>query len=178
MGHTSADPSLRAWIALGANLGDPVPAFQEALRLMAKWSREPLTVSSLWHTPPVDCPPGSPPFLNAVAGLSPHPEETPETLLEKLLALERRFGRSPSSLRNAPRPLDLDLIAFGQQQRHGPHLTLPHPRAHLRRFVLQPLSELAPDLILPGQVLTVAQLLERLPPLPGMQNLGPLPLTD
>jgi 2-amino-4-hydroxy-6-hydroxymethyldihydropteridine diphosphokinase len=64
---------------------------------------------------------------------------------------------------NEPRPLDLDLVAFGNETRATPVLTLPHPRAHLRRFVLQPLSEIAPDLILPGQTKTVAQLLKELP---------------
>jgi 2-amino-4-hydroxy-6-hydroxymethyldihydropteridine diphosphokinase len=60
---------------------------------------------------------------------------------------------------NEPRPLDLDLIAFGTETRHAPDFVLPHPRAHFRRFVLQPLSEIAPDLILPGQRKTVLQLL-------------------
>ncbi len=73
--------------------------------------------------------------------------------------LEKVFGRTPKKALNEPRPLDLDLIAFGNETRHSPELTLPHPRAHRRRFVLQPLSEIAPDLILPGQNKTVAQLL-------------------
>jgi 2-amino-4-hydroxy-6-hydroxymethyldihydropteridine diphosphokinase len=73
---------------------------------------------------------------------------------------------------NEPRPLDLDLIAFGREVRAGNRLTLPHPRAHLRRFVLQPLSEIAPGLILPGQSQTVAQLLAALPPDSGMRMVG------
>jgi 2-amino-4-hydroxy-6-hydroxymethyldihydropteridine diphosphokinase len=126
-------------------------------------SEEPLLRSSLWQTSPVDCPTGSPPFVNAVVGLAPRPEETPESLLAKLQALEKEFGRKPKTVLNEPRPLDLDLIAFGSETRATKALTLPHPRAHERRFVLQPLSEVAPDLILPGQTKTVAQLLAELP---------------
>ncbi|MES1180381.1 MAG: 2-amino-4-hydroxy-6-hydroxymethyldihydropteridine diphosphokinase, partial [Verrucomicrobiota bacterium] len=73
--------------------------------------------------------------------------------------LEVEFGRKPKMVLNEPRPLDLDLIAFGGEVRLTASLTLPHPRAHQRRFVLQPLGEIAPDLVLPGQKLAVAQLL-------------------
>ncbi len=128
----------------------------ERLRLL---SAGPLHASSLWRTSPVDCPPGSPPFINAVVGLEPLPGETPESLLAKLLALEKDFGRRPKQILNEPRPLDLDLIAFGSETRLSPTLTLPHPRAHLRRFVLAPLAELAPSLMLPGQTESVAALL-------------------
>jgi 2-amino-4-hydroxy-6-hydroxymethyldihydropteridine diphosphokinase len=126
-------------------------------------SDRPLLRSSLWQTTPVDCPPGSPAFVNAVAGLVPRAGETPETLLAKLQALEKAFGRRPKQVLNEPRPLDLDLIAFGSETRATPELTLPHPRAHQRQFVLQPLSEVAPDLILPGQSKSVVRLLEKLP---------------
>jgi 2-amino-4-hydroxy-6-hydroxymethyldihydropteridine diphosphokinase len=101
--------------------------------------------------------------VNAVVGLIPPVGETPEALLAKLQALEKTFGRAPKKILNEPRPLDLDLIAFGGEIRKSPALTLPHPRAHLRRFVLQPLSEIAPDLVLPGQAESVLQLLAELP---------------
>ncbi|MDB6112191.1 MAG: 7 8-dihydro-6-hydroxymethylpterin-pyrophosphokinae hppk [Pedosphaera sp.] len=103
-------------------------------------------------------------FVNAVVGLQPRPGETPESLLEKLQALEKEFGRQPKRALNEARPLDLDLIAFGQATRQTPLLVLPHPRAHLRRFVMQPLSEIAPDFVLPGQSKTVVQFLMDLPP--------------
>ena len=102
----------------------------------------------------------------------PRAGETPESLLAKLQALEKEFGRRPKTVLNEPRPLDLDLIAFGSETRASKELTLPHPRAHERRFVLQPLSEIAPDLILPGQSQSVAGLLERLPPDPSMRKLA------
>jgi len=130
---------------------------------LRKISGRPLLKSSLWQTSPVDCPPGSPPFVNAVVGFAPQKNETPESLLQKLRALEKEFGRPPKKVLNEPRPLDLDLIAFGTETRNSPGLILPHPQAHLRRFVLQPLSEIAPDLILPGQNQTVSQLLAGLP---------------
>ena len=117
----------------------------------------------MWQTLPVDCPPGSPVFVNAVVGLVPRANETPESLLEKLRELEREFGRAPKKVLNEPRPLDLDLIAFGAETRDTPELILPHPRAHLRRFVLQPLGEIAPELVLQGQGKTVAELLAELP---------------
>ena len=126
---------------------------------LQKFSTKPLLRSSLWQTSPVDCPPDSPKFLNAMVALSPFADETPESLLEKLQILEKEFGRTTKKVLNEPRPLDLDLIAFGSEVRASARLTLPHPHAHERRFVLQPLYEIAPALIFPGQTQTVAQLL-------------------
>ena len=162
------------FIALGSNLGDTRQNILRAMARLQSFSDRPVLKSSLWQTTPVDCPPDSPKFVNAVAGLVPRKGETPESLLKKLRALEIEFGRGPKKIPNEPRPLDLDLIAFGNEIRPGapkrgeggnsPELILPHPRAHLRRFVLQPLSEIAPDLVLPGQGKTVAKMLAGLPP--------------
>ena len=154
--------SAPAIIALGSNLGDSPNLLRQAMARLAELSAKPLVASSLWQTSPVDCPPGSPPFVNAVVGLVPHDGETPESLLAKLQALEQEFGRQSKTVLNEPRPLDLDLIAFGRETRVTPALILPHPRATERRFVLQPLAEIAPWLILPGQTRTVAALLEGL----------------
>lgn len=129
---------------------------------LQKFSDQPVLITSLWQTSPVDCPPGSPKFVNAVVGFKPKKNETPESLLQKLRALEKEFGRASKKVLNEPRSLDLDLIAFGTETRNSPELILPHPRAHLRRFVLQPLGEIAPDLILPGQSKTISQLLAEL----------------
>jgi len=169
----SQNSNLKNWafIALGANLGDRKRILQKAITHLQKNSTEPLLRSSFWQTAPVDCPPGSPLFLNAVIALAPRPRETPQSLLAKLQALEKALGRKPKTILNEPRPLDLDLIAFGHETRAGKTLTLPHPRAHLRRFVLQPLSELAPDFLLPGQSKTVSQLLRALPPDETMRKL-------
>lgn len=151
-----------AYIALGSNLGDSRQVVLHAMERLQELSDEPLLKSSLLETAPADCPPGSPNFVNAVVGLMPRPEETPESLIKKLLALEKEFGRTPKKILNEARPLDLDLIAFGNETRATPELTLPHPRAHLRQFVLQPLAEIAPDFVLPGQTASVKKLLSRL----------------
>jgi 2-amino-4-hydroxy-6-hydroxymethyldihydropteridine diphosphokinase len=153
-----------AYIALGSNLGDARKNVLQAIERLQRFSERPLQKSSIWKTRPVDCPPGSPDFVNAVVALAPRADETPESLLNKLQALEKEFGRKPKNVLNEPRPLDLDLIAFGDELRTTPDLTLPHPRAHQRRFVLQPLAELAPELILPGQQKTITQLLDLLSP--------------
>ena len=158
-------------IALGSNLGDSVAIMHQAFGRLQELSSTPIQNSSLWQTTPVDCPPGSPPFLNAAVALTPLPQETPESLLAKLQALEKEFGRKTKVVLNEPRPLDLDLIAFGGEARNTPELILPHPRAHLRRFVLQPLSEIAPDFVLPGQSLGIHDLLATLPADPTMRRL-------
>jgi len=151
--------SALAIVALGSNLGDPKRIILEVMARLQGFSDRPILKSSLWQTSPVDCPPGSPMFVNAVVGLVPKKNETPESLQEKLRLIEEEFGRRPKKVPNEPRPLDLDLISFGGEARNSSELTLPHPRAHLRRFVLEPLREIAPDIILPGQGKTVAQLL-------------------
>jgi 2-amino-4-hydroxy-6-hydroxymethyldihydropteridine diphosphokinase len=151
----------RVVVALGSNLGDSEGILREAFGRLAGFSASPLKGSSLWWTEPVDCPPGSPPFLNAVAILEAGPLETPESMLDKLQALEREFGRPARRTLNEPRRLDLDLIAFGNRVLETPRLTLPHPRAHLRAFVLAPLAEIAPEYLLPGQALSARELLEK-----------------
>ena len=152
-----------AIVALGSNLGDSRKVILDAMARLQNFSDEPILKSSLWETSPVDCPPDSPKFLNAVTALVPQKNATPESLLEKLRGLEKEFGRAPKKVLNEPRPIDLDLIAFGNEIRNSPGLILPHPRAHLRRFVLQPLGEILPDLVLPGQGKSVAELLAGLP---------------
>ena len=93
------------FIALGSNLGNPWQIILDSTARLQSFSDEPILKSSLWQTSPVDCPPGSPMFVNAVVGVVPRKEETPESLLEKLRALEREFGRPPKKALNEPRPL-------------------------------------------------------------------------
>ena len=161
-----------AFVALGGNLGDSTVTVRAAMERAAAFSSTPLLRSSLWRSAPVDCPPGSPDFINAVVALTPLPGFTPESLLAELQKLEREFGRLPKQVLNEARPLDLDFIAWGNEVRNTPTLTLPHPRAHLRHFVLCPLSELAPDLVLPGQSRTVAELLAALGPAAGVERMA------
>lgn len=156
------DPAGLAFIALGSNLGDGVALVRSAFERLEALSAGRVLRSSLWRSSPVDCPPDSPPFVNAAAGLAPQPGESPESLLAKLQHLEAQFGRHPKRVLNEPRPLDLDLLTFADTVCHTAQLTLPHPRAHLRRFVLAPLAEIAPNLRLPRQTQTVAILLTEL----------------
>lgn len=151
-----------ALIALGSNLGDSIEILEAAMDRLQLLSTSPLRHSSLWQSSPVDCPPGSPMFINAAVAFQPIAGETPESLLARLQAIEQEFGRRAKKVLNEPRPLDLDLIAFGSEIRSTPQLTLPHPRAHLRRFVLEPLNEIAPDLVLPGRSKPIRQLLAEL----------------
>ncbi len=161
-----------AYIALGSNLGNSRNAVLRAMERLQEFSDQPLAKSSLLETMPVDCPPGSPNFVNAIVGLIPRPGETPESLIAKLQQLETEFGRTPKKVMNEARPLDLDLIAFGNEVRSTLQLTLPHPRAHLRQFVLQPLAEIAPNLILPGQGGVVSELLRQLTSAETVRKLG------
>jgi 2-amino-4-hydroxy-6-hydroxymethyldihydropteridine diphosphokinase len=109
----------------------------------------------------VDCPPGSPPFFNAAAEIEWNQDII--LLLEKLQKFELDHGRPVIRPLNAPRPIDLDILYHGNHVYNEPRLTLPHPRMLTRRFVLQPLAEIRPDLLLPGQSRTIAQLLHDLP---------------
>jgi 2-amino-4-hydroxy-6-hydroxymethyldihydropteridine diphosphokinase len=149
-------------IALGSNLGDSRRNIERAMGKLEALSSAPVLRSSLWKSTPVDCPPGSPEFINAAAAFQPVPGETAETLLGKLQQIEKEFGRAPKKVMNEARPLDLDLIIFGNEVRSRAELTLPHPRAHVRRFVLEPLAEIAPELVFPGQKKTVRELLANL----------------
>lgn len=160
-----------ALIALGSNLGDSQHIIEEAFIRLQNFSAAPIRRSSLWRSAPVDCPPGSTEFVNAVGVLIPLKGETPESLLAKLQALEIEFGRRPKSVMNEPRRLDLDLIAFGNEVRSTSQMTLPHPRAHLRQFVLEPLREVAPQVVLPGQTRTVEQLSAELQPTTSISRL-------
>jgi 2-amino-4-hydroxy-6-hydroxymethyldihydropteridine diphosphokinase len=155
----SRDLRKLAIIALGSNMGDAKSNVLRAMERLQKFSDKPIRRSSLWETSPVDCPRGSPMFVNAVIGFLPREGETPESLLAKLQFIEKEFGRTRKKVLNEPRPLDLDLIAFQSEQRNSRELTLPHPRAHQRKFVLGPLAEIAPGLVFPGQEKTVAELL-------------------
>ena len=144
-------------VGLGANLG----AGQETLRAAACALREAypdgFAASPLYRSAPQHCPPGSPPFWNAVVRFAVPETLAPEALLDALLALEQEHGRA-RSVPNAPRTLDLDLVLFGEDRIASPRLTVPHPRALDRDFVLGPLAALDPERRWPGGGQTVAAL--------------------
>ncbi len=172
--HFKNDPRpTTAFVALGSNLGDPSVQVRRAIERLREAAPDGFVSSSLWDSAPIDCPPGSPRFVNAVVRMSGSNWGTPEAFLRHLQQWEKEFGRRPKSVMNEARSLDLDLIAWGDEVRNGPDLVLPHPRAHLRRFVLEPLREIAPDLMLPGTGRSVSQLLAELPADPDLRRIGP-----
>ena len=140
----------RAYVALGSNLGDRERTLRDAVAaLAAEPGIEVVAVSRLRDTAPVGvCP--QPRYLNGAVALDT--ELSARGLLERLLAVERRFGRVRSGPgEHGPRTLDLDLLLCGDAQLDEPGLNIPHPRLHERRFVLEPLAELAPGLEIPGR---------------------------
>jgi len=138
----------KAFIGLGANLGDPEAQVRRAFAALAELPRTRLlAASSLYRSAPVGVV-GQLDFVNAVAELET--ALSARALLEALLAEENRFGRT-REFPNAPRTLDLDLLLYGDRVIAEPGLFVPHPRMHERAFVLAPLAEIAPDIAIPGK---------------------------
>ena len=147
----------RAYIGLGANIGDREGTIRRALQLLRARVHV-VAVSSILETDPwgyVD----QPPFLNAAAAVET--DLTPRELLEGLLEIERELGRTRRGPQFGPRTIDLDLLLYDEDRITEPGLTIPHPRLHERRFALEPLVELDPELTVPGRG-TVASLLSAL----------------
>jgi len=152
----------RAGIALGSNLGDRMALLRAAATLLRESAvhGEAFLEAPVYRTDPLDCPPGSPEFYNTVVEIAW--VGTPMELLENTRGIERRLGRTRDAGRNAPRTIDLDLLYCGELTTDDDDLTLPHPRLAGRRFVLQPLADIRPELVLPGHSQTVGELLEKL----------------
>lgn len=152
---------VRAYVGVGANLGERESAIRRAIELLGSLPGIAVTgVSTLRETPPWG-PVEQPPYLNGAVELETELE--PRALLDVLLDVERRLGRIRSGERWGPRTIDLDLLVHGDVVCDEPGLTLPHPRLHERRFALEPLAELAPDVVVPGRG-TASALLEALEP--------------
>lgn len=165
---------MRAGIALGTNLGDRLRNLRDArARVLAiPGIGQPVKISGIYETEPVGCEPGTAAFLNAVIEVE-WDGGPPQTLLAALREIEREMGRPSRYPRNAPRLIDLDLLYVEGAVASNGELTLPHPRMAERRFVLAPLAEICPELILPGQNGTVADQLARLPEEPRVILLSP-----
>lgn len=138
----------RAWLGLGANLGEPAAQLALALQRIAALPKTRLVArSSLYRSDPVG-PAGQPDYCNAVAEIDT--ALPPAELLEALLAIERDAGRTRDGIRWAARLLDLDVLHVDGVVLDTPTLRLPHPRLHERNWVLVPLAEIAPTLVIPG----------------------------
>ena len=140
---------MNAWIGLGSNLGNPVARLTEALRQLENTPGiEPRKISGLYRSAPwgkLD----QDDFLNAVAMVETRFQ--PGELLDVLLHIEQQMGRDRSTGHWGPRCIDLDLLSYDDLVMKSPHLELPHPRMHLRAFVLRPVLELDPDFVIAGK---------------------------
>ena len=146
-----------AYVSLGSNLGDRAGFLLLAVRGMLAAGLDVIRLSSIYETQPVEYT-EQPVFLNLAAELRGSTLPTPEQTLARLLRIEFALGRT-RDIRFGPRTIDLDLLLFKDEQRDTEFLTLPHPRLHLRRFVLVPLSELVPNLVHPVLQQSISDLL-------------------
>jgi 2-amino-4-hydroxy-6-hydroxymethyldihydropteridine diphosphokinase len=149
---------MRTGVALGSNLGDRLENLRAARKAILGLSnvKLPILSSAIYETDPVGCEPGANKFLNAVVEFNY--EGGPTSLLEELIRIEKALGRKRAHPKNVSRTIDIDLLYCGDRKIEDAQLQLPHPRMHLRRFVLQPLAGIRPGLILPGQTQTVDEL--------------------
>jgi 2-amino-4-hydroxy-6-hydroxymethyldihydropteridine diphosphokinase len=139
----------RAYVGLGANLGDREAMLRSALeQLSGEPGIELVAVSKLRDTDPVGIT-DQPRFLNAAAAVET--DLSAHELLDRLLGIERRLGRTREGARFGPRTIDLDLLLYGDEEIDEPGLEVPHPRLHERVFALEPLADLDPDLVVPGR---------------------------
>jgi len=149
---------MRVGIALGSNLGDRLANLRAARQAIAGLiGAKSQMVSSVYETEPVGCEPGAAKFLNAV--LEAEFDGDPTELLDELIRVEESLGRDRDHTRNVSRKIDIDLLYLDDFNVQNERLQLPHPRMQLRRFVLQPLADIRPDLVLPNQTRTVSELL-------------------
>ncbi len=153
---------MRTAVALGSNLDDRLENLRAARQQICNLAniQPPILSSAIYETDPVDCEPGAPKFLNAVVEFGYNGD--PLQLLKKLKGVEDALGRPREHARNVSRRIDIDLLYIGDMKINDGELELPHPRMHLRKFVLQPLADIRPELILPRQAKTVRELLAQL----------------
>ena len=160
--ETVATQRMRTAVALGSNIGDRLENLRAARSAIFDLPnvKAPILSSAVYETEPVGCEPGAVKFLNAVVEFEY--DGDPARLLEQLIQIEEALGRTRDHRRNVSRIIDVDLLYCGEQRINDGRLKLPHPRLHLREFVLRPLADIRPDLILPGQTKSIRELLAEL----------------
>jgi 2-amino-4-hydroxy-6-hydroxymethyldihydropteridine diphosphokinase len=153
---------MRTGIALGSNLGDRLANLRAARQALVDLAnvKPPVLSSPVYETEPVDCEPGAGKFLNAVVEIEY--DGDPSELLEQLVRVEESLGRERDHARNVSRKIDIDLLYAGDLSVKNERLQVPHPRMHLRKFVLRPLADIRPDLRLPHQTKTARDLLAQI----------------
>ena len=155
----AATERMRTAVALGSNIGDRLENLRAARKAILELANvnSPTVSSMVYETEPVACESGATKFLNAVVEFEYKGDPAP--LLEQLIGIEEALGRKRHHPKNVSRTIDLDLLYCGDQPINNKFLELPHPRLHLREFVLRPLADIRPDLILPGQKRSIRELL-------------------
>jgi len=150
---------MKTAVALGSNIGDRLRNLRAARNSILDLAnvKAPIFSSAVYETEPVGCEPGAGKFLNAVVEFEY--DGDPARLLEQLIEIEEALGRKRDHPQNVSRIIDVDLLYCGEQRINDERLQLPHPRLHLREFVLRPLADIRPDLILPSQKKAIRELL-------------------
>jgi len=150
---------MRTTVALGSNLGDRLENLCAARKAILNVPNvtPPIFSSAIYETEPVGCEAEAGKFLNAVVEFEYQGD--PATLLEQLIGIEEALGRKRDHPQNVSRTIDIDLLYCGDRRINDERLQLPHPRLHLRTFVLRPLADIRPDLVLSGETNTVSDLL-------------------
>jgi 2-amino-4-hydroxy-6-hydroxymethyldihydropteridine diphosphokinase len=160
------------YLSLGSNLGDRQVQLQDALAKLAAVGRV-VATSSFYETEPVEFT-QQPWFLNCAIALETN--KTPEQLMAAILRIEEEMGRRRVQ-KKGPRAIDIDILLFDDTIVDSKELTIPHPAMHQRRFVLEPLAEIAPELLHPVLKKTIGELLDSLPPGQVVKRLKPKPRT-
>jgi 2-amino-4-hydroxy-6-hydroxymethyldihydropteridine diphosphokinase len=162
---------MRCGIALGSNIEDRLEHLRDGFRRACAFHEPgpPVAVSSIYETAPVGCEPDTNPYLNAVIEINF--SGPPVALLDGLSEIEKTMGRPSKRPRNSPRTIDLDVLYAGNLVLNNPEIIIPHPRLHQRRFVLTPLTEIAPNLMLPGYLSSIKSLLADLQDLSAVTRL-------
>jgi len=163
--------NMRTAVGLGSNIGNRLENLRTARQriLEIHGVHPPVFSSRIYETDPVNCEAGASKFLNAVIEFEF--DGHPIKLLEETGRIEESLGRDRHHAKNVSRIIDIDLLYFGDHQIDSEQLRLPHPRMHLRQFVLQPLSDIRPDMILPNQKQTIRRLLAESDPSEGVVRL-------